>query len=71
MTKSDHKWWTDGVPENGRGHDMRFLFERRDSKKIATWAPEQIQSAIRNLEEMKIYFDSHFKETMKILKAKL
>lgn len=65
--KSEHKFWKDGVPENERGQDMRFLFERRDEKKITTWTKEQKESALRNLEYVKLLMDGHYQETKEIL----
>ena len=65
--KSDTKWWKDKIPASERGWDMRFLFERRDANKIAKWTQEQKESAIRNLREMKHYFDGFYEETMKLL----
>ena len=65
--KSEHKFWKDGIPENERNSDMRFLFMRRDEKKIKSWTQEQRESALRNLEDWKFYFDTHYEETKKIL----
>ncbi len=65
--KTEIKWWKDGVPENERRHDMRFLFERRDKKQIDNWTQEQRESALRNLEDIKIRFDEHYQETKSLL----